>query len=260
MGVKVVFVRAALCFLCFLVVGSTAFCQEQAAPSTAAPASATPPQGQEPPAAPRATTPPATGAATQVPKPSVFRVKYVSEGTLYIDAGRNADIQEGMKLSVINPPPDGLVTDGVRFRGYPHIAELNVVSVADTSAVCDVLSSNGELQVGQVAFLTPGSVEDRHLAESAKEAEDYPVLVGFTSGDPADSELRTTKVEGPRIGAESPVGTARARVGFSYGGIREGSLDSTQVGMMIDADLTHIGGTYWNFAGYWRGYMNTNSS
>jgi hypothetical protein len=137
---------------------------------------------------------------------------------------------------------------------------LNVISVADTSAVCEVVSTDGELQVGQVAFLTPGSVEDRHLAESAKETEDYPVLVGFTSGDPADSELRTTKVEGPRVGMESPVGVARARIGFSYGGIREGTLNSTQLGMMIDADITHIGGTYWNFAGYWRGYMNTNSS
>src|SRR5262249_22768858 len=156
------------------------------------------------------TTDPATAPtpdrSAQTQKASVFKVKYVSDSTLYIDAGRNADIQEGMKLSIINPPPDGLINDGIRFRGYPHVAEANVVSVADTSAVCDVTSSSGELQVGQIAFLTPGSVEDRHLAQSAKEVEDYPVLVGFTSGDPADSELRTTKVEGPRIGVESPVG------------------------------------------------------
>jgi len=200
-----------------------------------------------------------SGAAPAV-KAAVFRVKYISDKTVYLDAGRNADIQEGMKLSVVNTPPDGVINDGIRYRGYPHVAELNVVSVADTSAVCDVISTSGELQVGEVAFLTPGSVEDRHLAESAKETEDYPVLVGFTSGDPADSELRASSVEGPRVGLESPVGAARARFGFSYGGIREGSLNSTQLGLMVDADITHIGGTYWNFAGYWRGYMNTNSS
>src|SRR3974390_2205522 len=101
---------------------------------------------------------PATGSLVQ--KPSVFRVKYVSDSTAYIDAGRNADIQEGMKLSVVSEPPDGVINDGVRFRGYTHVAELNVVSVADTSAVCDVVSVNGELQVGQVAFLTPGSADD----------------------------------------------------------------------------------------------------
>ena len=33
-------------------------------------------------------------------KPSVFRVKYVADGSLYIDAGRNANLQEAMKLSL----------------------------------------------------------------------------------------------------------------------------------------------------------------
>src|SRR3981081_2465960 len=55
-------------------------------------------------------------------KPSVFRVKYASDSSLYIDAGRNANLQEGMKLSLINPPPDGAVSDAVRFRGSQHNA------------------------------------------------------------------------------------------------------------------------------------------
>ena len=197
--------------------------------------------------------------ATQAEKPVVFHVKYVSEGTLYINAGRNADLQEGMKLSVINVPPDGMVNDGIRFRGYPHVAELNVISIADTSAVCDVISTKGELKVGQLAFLTPDSVEDRHLAENAREAENYPITVGFTSGDPLDQELRSTKAVNPNL-MDSPVGVMRARFGFSYGGIQEAGLNSTQLGMMIDADLTHIGGTYWNFNGFWRGYYNTSTN
>ncbi len=192
-------------------------------------------------------------------KPVIFRVTYVSEGSLYIDAGRNADLQEGMKLSVIDPPADGMVNDGIRFRGYQHVAELNVSSLSDTSAVCDVISTNGELKVGQLAFLTPGSVEDRHLAENAREAADYPITVGFTSGDPLDAELRSTKAVNPNL-MESPLGVARARFGFSYGGIQEGGMHSTQLGTMIDADLTHIGGTYWNFNGFWRGYYNTSSN
>jgi len=192
-------------------------------------------------------------------KPAVFHVKYVSEGSLYIDAGRNADLQEGMKLSVVEPPPDGVASDGVRYRGYPHVAELNVVSVADSSAVCEVISASGDLRVGQLAFLTPGSFEDRHLAEIAQETQDYPILVGFTSGDPIDQELRATKVENAGI-TGSPLGVMRARFGFSYGGIREAGLNSAQIGMMIDADMTHIGGSYWNFNGYWRGYLNTSSS
>ncbi len=78
-------------------------------------------------------------SAPSTQKPSVFRVKYLADSTVYVDAGRNADLQEGMKLSVIEPPPDNVLSDGVRFRGYPHVAELNITSVADSSAVCDVI-------------------------------------------------------------------------------------------------------------------------
>ena len=191
-------------------------------------------------------------------KTSLFHVKYVSEGSLYIDAGRDADLEEGMKLTVIDAPPDGMINDGIRFRGYPHVAELKLVSLADSSAVCDVISASGELQVGQLAYLTPDSVEDRHLAENAREIEEYPILVSFTSGDPIEPELRSTKVEQPIL-SDSPMGAMRARVGFGYGDISESGMNSKQLNGMIDADLTHIGGTYWNFNGYWRGTYNTDS-
>jgi hypothetical protein len=189
-------------------------------------------------------------------KPAVFHIKYLSENSVYIDAGRNADLAEGMKLSVIALPPDGAAVDGVRFRGYPHIAELSVVSVADSSAVCDVTSTSAELQVGQLAFLSPQSAEDRHLSETARETDNYPVLVGFTSGDPVDEELRSTQ---EHI-SESPVGVMRGRFGVSYGGIEESGINSAQAGLMIEADMTHIGGTYWNFNGFWRGNFTKTSS
>ncbi len=110
-----------------------------------------------------------------------------------------------------------------------------------------------------MAFLTPGSVEDRHLAENAREAEDYPVTLSFSSGDPIDQELRSSKVENPDL-AGSPMGIMRARVAFGYGDIWESGASSTQMTAMIDADLNHVGGTYWNFNGYWRGNYNTSST
>jgi hypothetical protein len=193
-------------------------------------------------------------------KPTVFRVKYISENSVYIDAGRNADIQEGMKLSVVEPPPDGVATDGLRFRGYPHVAELNVVSVADSSSVCDIIKSTGELKIGQFAFLTPDSVEDRHLAETAKDSENYPIVVAFTDGDPLDSEIRESQSLLSHPVESSVVGSMRARFGFSYGGIQESGMNATQFGALIDADMNHIGGTYWNFNGFWRGNLNTSKT
>jgi hypothetical protein len=192
-------------------------------------------------------------------KPSVFRVKYASDSSLYIDAGRNANLQEGMKLSLINAPPDGAVSEGVRFRGYEHVAELRVTTVADSSSVCEILSTNGEIRVGQLAFLTPDSLLDRREADSAVEEQKYPIVLTFTYGDPLEEEVR--EAEEQKQFRESPVGRIRGRVGFDYGGIREaGGLNSKQVGMVIQSDITNIGGTYWNFKGYWRGNMNASSA
>ena len=192
-------------------------------------------------------------------KLSVFRVKYASDSSLYIDAGRNANLQEGMKLSLINPPPDGAVSDAVRFRGYEHIAELKVISVADSSSICDIVSASGEVKAGQLAFLTPDSVTERRQTVEATEEEKYPIILTFTYGDPLEEEVRTAQ-ERKQL-QESPVGQIRGRFGFDYGGIHEaGGLNSKQLGLVIQSDMSNIGGTYWNFKGYWRGNLNVNSS
>ena len=192
-------------------------------------------------------------------KPSVFRVKYVSDSSLYIDAGRNANLQEGMKLSLVNRPPDGAASEGVRFRGYEHVAELRVISVADSSSVCEIVSTSGEVRIGQLAFLSADSLMDRREAESAVDEQKYPIVLTFTYGDPLEEEVR--EVEERKQLQESPVGRIRGRFGFDYGGIKEvGGLNSKQIGMVIQSDITNIGGTYWNFKGYWRGNMNVSSS
>jgi len=55
---------------------------------------------------------------------TVFRVKYVGDKTVYSRRGRNADLQDGMKLSVVEAPPDGVIAEGIQYRGYEHVAEL----------------------------------------------------------------------------------------------------------------------------------------
>ena len=192
-------------------------------------------------------------------KPTVFHVTYVSEGAIYIDAGRNADLQEGMTLSVIALPADGASSEGVRFRGDVHIAEVRIASAADSSALCEVVDAKGELSAGQVAFLTPESVEARLKTESAVESERYPVVVSFTDGDPLDEEMREAVEKAAT--EDSPMSNLRARFGVEYGGTSEdGGLATKHVGAVIDADMRNIGGTYWNFAGYWRGEFTSSSS
>ena len=192
-------------------------------------------------------------------KPAVFRVKYVAEDAVYIDGGRDADLQEGMKLSVVEAPADGTLSDGVRFRGDRHIAELRVSSMANSSSVCEVLEKKGELRAGLLAFLAPDSLEQRQQAESAAEADKYPILVTFTNGDPLDEEIR--EKEETKVIRESPMSRIRGRFGFDFGGTTESAgFNSKQVGLVIDADMSNLGGTYWNFTGYWRGILTTSSS
>jgi len=204
----------------------------------------------------RAQNPPAEQSTS---KPSVFRVKYVSDGSLYIDGGRNANLQEAMKLSLVNAPPDGVVSDAVRFRGYEHVAELKIISVADSSSVCEIVSTNSEVKAGQMAFLTPDTVVERRQVVEAAEEEKYPIIMTFTYGDPLEEEVRTAQEQ--KQFQESPVGRVRGRVGFDYGGIHQpGGINSKQVGLSIQSDISNIGGTYWNFKGYWRGNMNLSSA
>jgi hypothetical protein len=192
-------------------------------------------------------------------KPTVFRVKYVGDGTAYIEAGRNADLQDGMKLSVVEAPPDGVIGEGIQYRGYQHVAELLVSSVSDSSAVCDIVTVNGELKVGQAAFLAPESVLTRHQAELAADDDKYPIVMTFTSGDPLDEEIR--EVRENKETQLSPMQRMRGRIGFNYGNTSEsGGFTSRQMGLVLDADMQNIGGSYWNFVGAWRGNMGSSST
>lgn len=197
-------------------------------------------------------------AQSAAPPLNFFHVKYIADGAVYLDAGRNAGLQEGMTLALIHPPSRGDVTEAVRFREEESLADLRVLTVADSSSVCEVLASRGELQVGDLAYLTPKSEHQRQDAENAQEAKNYPVIVTFTNGDPLDEEIRETKV--PRV-MEPIASQIRGRIGFDYAGIRgSGGLNSRQMGIVLRADMTRIGGSYWNFTGYWRGRLNTRSS
>jgi hypothetical protein len=210
--------------------------------------------------APEGPVPPPPSPSTQdSKKPTVFKLKSVGDKTVYLEAGRNADLQEGMKLSVVEAPPDGVIAEGIQYRGYDHVAELVVSSVSDSSAVCDVVKADGELKVGQAAFLTPESVLGRRQAELAAEGEKYPILMTFTYGDPLDEEVRETREA--QVTRLTPMQRSRGRIGFDYGGTKEsGGFSSRQMGLVIDADMRSIGGTYWNFIGSWRGNFGTSNT
>ncbi|MGC2324526.1 MAG: AMIN domain-containing protein [Terriglobales bacterium] len=194
-----------------------------------------------------------------------FTVKYVTAGAAYLDGGHSSGLAEGMKLQIKDDikrspaaPAEAAGSAASEADGGKRVvAELEVISVAETSAVTEIKSPTREVKKGDLAYLSAADqaalVEQRTLSSTRK----YPQVVSFTEGDPLEEEARA---EVPRPPMPS-VNRARGRIGFDYGGIHSGDgLNSTQAGMVVRADITRIGGTYWNLNGFWRGRLQTQAS
>ena len=192
------------------------------------------------------------------PAPNIFHVKYVSEGAIYLDSGRNAGLEEGMILHLVHADPNGGTTDAVRFQGQEPIGDVRIFSVAESSCAAEIMKAHEDLVVGDIAYLDTESVHVREDKANAAESENYPVVVSFSYGDPMDEEIRATAVSPSTAKIENEM---RGRIGLDYGNLSEpGGISSRQVGLMIEADMSRIGGTHWNFTGYWRGNLNTQNS
>jgi hypothetical protein len=187
-----------------------------------------------------------------------FRVKYVAQGAAYLEGGRSSGLAEGMKLVVRD---DGVVVPAPPIIGVDprEIAELEVVSVAESSAVTDIKSSKREIRVGDLAWLSGADeaalVQKRTLSATRK----YPIVVTFTEGDPMEEEVRA-EVPRPPL---PEINRARGRIGIDYSSLVSSTgsnVSSSQLGLVLRTDITRIGGTYWNLSGYWRGRLDSRSS
>jgi hypothetical protein len=249
---------------CFLALGIS-FCAAQAAQDAQNPTVPVAPPSASPSIAP-ASEPSLALPAAQVAAPapaiaptkSIFHVKYVSEGAIYLDAGRNEGLDEGMLLHLVHADPSGGTTEAVRFQGMQPVADVRLFSVADTSSAAEIIKTREDLVVGDIAYLDNESVRLRQDKVNAAESENYPVVVTFSYGDPLDEEIRANASPVSKTKIENQI---RGRIGFDAGLLSEpGGISSRQMGLMIDADISRIGGTHWNFTGYWRGNLNTQNT
>jgi hypothetical protein len=188
---------------------------------------------------------------------TAFRVKYVASGSAYLDGRRSAGLSEGMKLVVRESATHSSVAaaDG----SDEHIvAELEVTSVAETSAVTDVHTPKRDVSPGDLAYLSSQDEQALVQQSTLSATRKYPTVISFTEGDTLDEEARA---EVPRPPMPS-VNRARGRIGIDYMGTSfHGASGGTSMnlGLMARMDMTRIAGTYWNLSGYWRGRLNSNS-
>ena len=188
---------------------------------------------------------------------TAFKVKYVAAGTAYIDGGRSAGLAEGMKL-VVRDTPTGSVIAAADGNPDNVVAELEVTSVAETSAVSDVRTPKRDLKAGDLAYLSSHDEQALVNQSTLSATRKYPTVISFTESDTLDEEAR---VQVPRPPMPS-VNRARGRIGVDYMGTAfHGSSggSNTDLGLVARLDMTRIGGTYWNASGYWRGRLTANN-
>ena len=192
----------------------------------------------------------ATTSAQEPPMHHVFRVKYVAEGAVYLDGGRNTGLAEHQLLKVSPAGIDEGSSRGEQLAAE-EVATIRVLSLADASAVCEVLSSTRTVQPGDVALLLAGA----EAAVAPREAQrPYLQVVSFTTEDPLEVEKRA-EVPRPPL---PEINRARGRIGVEYNtlfGHGPTPIRSSATGLVLRANMTRLGGTYWNFNGYWRGRL-----
>ena len=177
-----------------------------------------------------------------------FAIRYVTNGVVYLQGGAAAGLREGMHLNVKRPGA------GESPLSAPSVAELVVISVASTSAACEILRADVSIQVGDQAFI---SAEDLEAQTSASlETETFAQIVEFSGADPLEEELRES-VPKPPLREINRLG---GRIGFEQDSILDRSglgLDSHQQGITFRFDFTRIGNSHWNLGGYWRARISS---
>lgn len=187
-----------------------------------------------------------------------FQVKYVQQDTAYLDGGRSAGLTEGMKLIVRNKKSAVGADQTANFDG--GLAELVVVGLAETSAVTEIHIPKREVVPGDLAYLSSGDLEALVQQHALGASRKYPAVITFSEGGDALDEEARAYVPRPPMPS---VNRASGRIGLDYSGTKSNDASqasSSSIGAIVRADMTRIGGTYWNLRGYWRGRISSTSS
>jgi len=184
------------------------------------------------------------------PRQIFSRVLHVEDTAVYINVGRNFGLREGAKLELFHAQSNSdSPTAPPSVLGQP-IAELKVLIVADSSAVCEIVTSVEEVRIGDAGFVTPENQPKQSQDDAAIQAEDHPIAMAFSNDDPRVDDARADVAGRP----PSPgPGHAGVRIGLDYDSTQvAGGFRASEYGFQVSSDMTKIGGTNWSFTGYWR--------
>lgn len=181
---------------------------------------------------------------------TVFQVRYVASGAIYIDGGKEAGLAEGYRFTIKRKKP------GQSEMEAQTLGEAVIVSLASTSAVCEIKSKEANFETGDLAYLSPQDADVLRMLASSRESHKYAQVVSFTEGDPLDEEARkyVPRPPLPEIDRLRGMIAVEFTVTQDHGAA---AASSTQEGVVLRADMTRIAGTYWNFTGFYRGRLTS---
>jgi hypothetical protein len=130
---------------------------------------------------------------------TAFRVKYVAQDAAYLDGGRSAGLTTGMKLVVRDlSTPAAAPTDGSDPAAAGDVAELEVLSVAETSSVTEIHTPKRPVKIGDLAYLSSADQQSLVERNALSATRKYPAVVSFTENDTLDDEARAPAIGEPR--------------------------------------------------------------
>jgi hypothetical protein len=193
-----------------------------------------------------------------------FKVRYISEDTVYLDGGTNSGVRTGMEFD-INRPKSVVTSGGPANSQNAFVASVRVIGVAAASAVTELVTEDRTIRVGDLAELTPkdaAAAAGNLLSVSHGQIENViPANQETGSSSTADS-AESHFVRLPP-GNETVNATGMAgRITFDSSAITSfGSTPGTtmQNGISFQSDMTGILRSHWNLQGYWRGRINRHS-
>jgi hypothetical protein len=182
----------------------------------------------------------------------VYRVRQLVSGGLYLDGGSESGIAEGMQLQIRRRAP------GAPVLATEDVALVRVVAVARRSALCEVISGAKPVAVGDFAELTAQDAQAAAMLRESDTPRGYAQVVSFTDGEALEEEFREYVPKPPL----PEINRVRGRISAEFGTIhdRQGGGSTNQEGIALRMDMTRIGGSFWNFTGYWRGRRNARST
>ena len=181
---------------------------------------------------------------------TVFHVRHVEETALYIDVGRTSGLREGNELSLFHVDSLRGSSGGGPSSTAKPIAELKVLIVADSSAVCEILGSSEEVGVGDVGFIAATGKSQHPQSDGLVQAEDHPISRGLLESDPRNDK---TESVGVTVRTSQEQQHTAMRIGFDYDQTNvAGGFRAREFGFQVTSDITHIAGTNWNFTGHTR--------